>query len=71
MGIVIISNLEFLSNTLNSSSSSSSNLFSDVFNDPGFIGIFGNSRISFFFCWFGSIEDVVVSLGSWLLGIIS
>jgi hypothetical protein len=65
--VVVVSDLEFLANTLDSSGTSCSNSSSNVLNNLGFISIGCETSFSLNLLWFWSVENVVVLFGSWLI----
>jgi hypothetical protein len=62
---VVISNLEFLSNTRNTSSSSSGNLGLDMLQDLSLIGVGSKTWFSSGCFWLWSSENVVILCSSW------
>jgi len=64
--VVIIGNLELLTNTRNTSGTSSGDLLLDVLQDLSLSGILGDTTLLLLGLWLWSSEDVVILLGSWL-----
>ena len=71
LAAVVISNLELLADTCDSSSSSSSDLSLDVLEDLGLVGIGSKSSLRLFDSWVWPVENVVVLRSSWLGGVVS
>ena len=64
--VVIVSNLEFLADTHDTSSSSSGNFGLNMLHDLSLVGVSWNSSLGLSLLWCWSAENVVVSLSSWL-----
>ena len=75
--VVVVSDLEFLADTSDSSSTSSCNLLLNVCEDLSLGRILGNTGFATLSTWWfalrywWSVENVVVLLGSWLRGVIA